>query len=167
MIVLLAAIPATVLVALFAFSRVNVSALPEPGKAETYLVNQSKRVIIRRSSRRITLPRADDLQASAAEGEKLYGVDCAACHGMQGTTPTDAGRWMYPRAASLPSPDVQRYSDAELFWIVKNGIRLSGMPGFGKTENDMNIRHLVDYVRTLADSRSKPPQVYDSKGLNP
>lgn len=55
------------------------------------------------------------------------------CHGPDGHTPTDSGRWMYPRASDLTSFPVQRYSDRELFWIVKNGIRLSGMPAFGKS----------------------------------
>jgi mono/diheme cytochrome c family protein len=44
---------------------------------------------------------------------------------------------------------VQRYSDQELFWILKNGIRLSGMPGFGRTESDEHIWTIVLYVRSL------------------
>jgi mono/diheme cytochrome c family protein len=60
---------------------------------------------------------------------------------------------MYPRAADLGSAEVQRYSDRELFWIVKNGIRLSGMPAFGKVESDEAIWDLVRFVRTLP---SKP-----------
>jgi mono/diheme cytochrome c family protein len=56
---------------------------------------------------------------------------------------------MYPRAADLTSRDSQFYSDRELFWIVKNGIRLSGMPAFGKVESDGHIWDLVLYVRSL------------------
>jgi len=59
---------------------------------------------------------------------------------------------MYPRAAQLASHEVQQYSDRELFWIVKNGIRLSGMPAFAKVESDEHIWNLVHYVRTLARS---------------
>ncbi len=55
----------------------------------------------------------------------------------------DAGRWMYPRAADLTSREVQRYSDRELFWIIKNGIRLSGMPAFAKVESDEHIWDIV------------------------
>ena len=57
-----------------------------------------------------------------------------------------------PRAADLGSADVQAYSDRELFWIVSNGIRLSGMPAFRKVESDEHIWNLVHYVRTLPDS---------------
>ena len=100
-------------------------------------------------------PALPNTQASVAEGDKLYGVECAACHGMEGSTPTDAERWMYPRAANLSSSEVQQYSDAELFWIVKNGIRLSGMPAFGKVETDANIWNLVRYVRSLHETREQ------------
>lgn len=44
---------------------------------------------------------------------------------------------------------VQSYSDQELFWIISNGIRFTGMPGFGKTESPDHIWGLVNYVRTL------------------
>ena len=70
-------------------------------------------------------------------------------HGSDGHTLTDNGRWMYPRASELTSPEVQKYSDREPFWIIKNGIRLSGMPAFGKVESDENIWDLVNYVKTL------------------
>lgn len=74
------------------------------------------------------------------------------CHGLSGRTQTDAGRWMYPRAADLGSAHVQQYSDRELFWIIKNGIRLSGMPAFGKVETDERIWDLVHYTRTFRSS---------------
>ena len=91
-------------------------------------------------------------QASIEEGDKLFGTECAACHGLDGHKPTDAGRWMYPRAADLTPPKVQQYSDRELFWIIKNGIRLSGMPAFGRVESDEHIWNLAHYVRTLRES---------------
>jgi len=63
---------------------------------------------------------------------------------------------MYPRAADLTSEQVQSFSDQELFWIIQNGIRDTGMPAFGKVESGDHIWNLVDYVRTLrGDSRSK------------
>ena len=65
---------------------------------------------------------------------------------------------MYPRAADLQSPKVQSYSDSELFWIVKNGIKLSGMPGFGKVEPDDHVWDLVLYVRTLPKSGPQTAQ---------
>ena len=135
---------------LFLVSRFTMSALPEPGRIETYLAGKAKQAFIHRSAHG-ALPAAPlDVKASIEEGDKLFGSECAACHGLDGHKPTDAGRWMYPRAADLTSRNVQEYSDQELFWIVKNGVRLSGMPAFGEVETNEHIWNLVHYVRTLA-----------------
>ena len=132
-----------------AFTQVRIGALQEPGHAEIVLATRAKRMLVRRSSREGVPPAPTNLQASIEEGDKLFGTECGACHGLDGHKPTDAGRWMYPRAADLTSSAVQQYSDCELFWIVKNGIRLSGMPAFGKVESDEHIWNLVHFVRTL------------------
>jgi len=56
---------------------------------------------------------------------------------------------MYPRVLDLGAPEVQRMTDRELFWIIKNGIRLSGMPGFAKILSDEQIWQATSYVRSL------------------
>lgn len=61
------------------------------------------------------------------------------CHGEDGRSPTVTGLSMYPPAPALDAAPIQQYSDAELFWITKNGIRLTGMPGFGKVYSDEQI----------------------------
>jgi mono/diheme cytochrome c family protein len=131
-----------------AVSRFSLTALDEPGRTETYLATQAKRFLVARDSREVP-PAPAATASSVAAGEKLYGVECATCHGLNGRTPTDNGRWMYPRAADLTSEQTQQYSDRELFWILKNGIRLSGMPAFGQVETDEHLWQLVHYVRTL------------------
>jgi len=133
---------------LTAATQFRLSALQEPGRTEIYLATKVKHILVHKDSRSVPLPPATT-PASVAEGRKLYGAECAVCHGLDGRTATDAGRWMYPRAANLASPDVQAYSDQDLFWIVKNGIRFSGMPAFGKVESDEHIWNLTHYVRTL------------------
>jgi mono/diheme cytochrome c family protein len=139
-------------VVIVGFAQIKLDALQEPGDLETALATQAKYILIRRSSRDGIPPAPTNLQASIEEGDKLFGTECAACHGLDGHKPTDAGRWMYPRAADLTSPEVQQYSDREMFWIVKNGIRLSGMPAFGRVESDEHIWNLAHYVRTLRGS---------------
>jgi len=136
--------------AIVGLAQIRLDALQEPGRVETALATRAKHILIRRSSRHGIPPAPTDLQTSIEKGDKLYGTDCGGCHGLDGNKLTDAGRWMYPRAARLASHEVEQYSDRELFWIVKNGIRLSGMPAFGKVESDEHIWNLVHYVRTLA-----------------
>jgi mono/diheme cytochrome c family protein len=140
-----------VVVAGVAVSRFSLTALDEPGQSESYLATKAKRMLVSRDSRGVSQGPAAT-PASVAAGEKLYGAECGTCHGLNARTPTDNGRWMYPRAADLTSEQVQQYSDRELFWIVRNGIRLSGMPAFGRVETDEHIWQLVHYVRSLSPS---------------
>ena len=130
-------------------TQIRIDALSEPGPIETYFANRAKHLLVHWSSGEGIPPAPTDLQASIKQGETLYSTDCAMCHGADGHSPTDNGRWMYPRASDLISPEVQKYTDRELFWIIKNGIRLSGMPAFGKVESDENIWHLTNHVRSL------------------
>jgi mono/diheme cytochrome c family protein len=135
-------------------SRLSLTALDEPGQAETYLATTAKHLLVARDSAGVP-PAPASTPDSAAAGQKLFGVECSMCHGLNGRTPTDNGRWMYPRAADLTSEQTQRYSDRELFWIVRNGIRLSGMPAFGKVETDEHIWQLIHYVRSLKPSAAR------------
>jgi len=134
--------------AVFAVNHIGISALDEPGRTETSLATKAKTWIVGRSARSVP-PGPPYTEASAAIGGMQFRGECASCHGLEGRQPTDIGRWMYPRTLDLGSREVQEWSDAELFWIIKNGIRLSGMPGFGKIHNDEQIWHLAHYVRSL------------------
>ncbi len=134
----------------FAFT-VSVSALDEPGSVETYIATKAKRWIVGRSARSELPPEPSSGDASIAVGRMLFGGLCASCHGFDGRTATALGSWMYPRVPDLGSPEVQEWSDAEFFWIIKHGIRLTGMPGFGNTQSGEEIWHLVHYTRTLGD----------------
>ena len=132
-----------------AFSSFTLSAIPSPGRNETYMATKAKHLMIARALRESIPPPPVDRAASAAQGDKLFAVRCSLCHGEDGRSQTPLGQWMYPRAADLSSEEVQSYSDEELFWVTKNGIRLSGMPAFAGSESDEHIWNLVDHVRTL------------------
>ena len=56
---------------------------------------------------------------------------------------------MSPRAPDLSTSLVRQWTDTELFWIIKNGIRMTGMPGFDRIHSDEEIVDLVWYVRSL------------------
>jgi mono/diheme cytochrome c family protein len=152
MLVVLIALALAVVVVIVGFTQIKLDALQEPGHVETVFATGAKHLLVRWSSREGIPPAPTNLPASVEEGDKLYATDCSMCHGPDGHTPTDSGRWMYPRAADLASPEVQQYSNREIFWIVKNGIRLSGMPAFGRVESDEHIWNMVHYVRTLRGS---------------
>jgi len=132
-----------------ALSCFNLAALPEPGRLETRSTTFAKRLLIHRASRQGIPPRPPDIKTSVENGGTHYGLDCSVCHSDDGHGQTPVGQWMYPRAADLTSKRVQNYSDEELFWIIQNGIRLTGMPAFGQVESPDHIWDLVNYVRAL------------------
>ena len=132
-----------------ALMRFNLAAREDPGRFETLVGNQAKRFFIYRASRRGIPPRPVDMKASVENGGSHYGLDCSVCHADDGRGQRQPGEWMYPRAADLTSKRVQSYSDEELFWIIQNGIRFTGMPAFDKVESSDHIWDLVNYMRTL------------------
>lgn len=138
-----------VLAVLATLMRFNLTALSEPGPLETLVANRAKRYLIHRVSGKGSPPRPRDAKASVENGGTHYGLDCSLCHGMDGRAQAPLGRWIYPRPADLTSKEVQSYSDEELFWIIQNGIRFTGMPAFGKVESPDHIWDMVNYVRTL------------------
>ena len=134
--------------------RFNLTAAPMPGPVETRLANLFKRFFIYRASLHEVPPRPQDTKASIERGSTHYGLNCGVCHADDGRAQRPPGQWMYPRASDLTSREVQSYSDQELFWIIQNGIRFTGMPAFADVESPDHVWDIVNYVRTLpADSQ--------------
>ncbi len=150
LLILVAIVVIIIAVAAYCLSQFNLSALPNPGATETSMANWTKAWLIGRAVRQSPPPPAP---ATRADASMAFSMECAQCHGQDGRMPTDIGGGMYPRASDLGSARVQRYSDAELFWIIKNGIRLSGMPAFGRVHSDTQIWNFVRYVRTLSPAK--------------
>jgi len=130
----------------------NLSANPEPTRLEARIATMGKHWIVSRSAREHPISEPTSGPSSLDSGGMTFNGDCAFCHGQDGRSPTDVGQAMYPRVPSLASPEVQQWSDAELFWIIRNGNRFTGMGAFGKTLTDDQIWDLVRFVRSLRDS---------------
>ncbi len=158
---------AVVALAWLALRQASIRALDEPGQAETYLANKAKRVLVGRAARHIGRPQPVDLSQSVMIGGMQFRARCASCHGLDGRTPSDIGSAMYPRVSDLGSAQVQEWSDAELFWIIQNGIRLTGMPGFGKSLSNEEIWPLVDYIRSLRNSSMRSDPVAEKSASAP
>lgn len=134
-------------------SAFTLSALEDPGRLEIYVATRGKRFLVGGAARDVSPPAGGAL--NAAVGRMQFVARCASCHGLDGRTPSEVGAGMYPRASNLGSPEVQRWSNAEMFWIIKHGIRLTGMPGFGKTLSDGEIWPLVAYIREIASEQKE------------
>ncbi len=85
-------------------------------------------------------------RADLAEGAAHYDDMCAVCHGEPGSDERSAiAQGLYPRPPRLRRTD--DWSDADLFWMIKNGIKMTGMPAFGATHSDEEMWSLVAFVR--------------------
>jgi mono/diheme cytochrome c family protein len=125
--------------------------------------------------RRLAIPRGErDRQnptpATAdviAAGMSHYADHCAACHANDGSGETEIGLGLYPRAPDMRQEPTQSLSDGELFHIIENGVRLTGMPawGDGSDESAEETWHLVHFIRHLP--RLTPQQLQQMQGLNP
>ncbi len=68
-------------------------------------------------------------ETKVVEGTAHFAAHCASCHGAPGVPPGDIADGLYPRPADLKN-SAARYTPGELFWILKNGIKMSGMPSW-------------------------------------
>ncbi len=89
-------------------------------------------------------------------GRFAFTGSCATCHGGSGDGKGIFGRDTYPDATDLTGPDAVAKTDAELFWIIKNGLAFTAMPAFGRQYTDGNIWAIVSYVRALQERKGEP-----------
>lgn len=98
--------------------------------------------------------RENPVPASAdviAKGLAHFADHCASCHANDGSGTTALGKGLYPRAPDLRLPGTQQLSDGTLFYIIENGVKLTGMPawGTGTSEGEAASWHLVRFIRHL------------------
>ena len=93
-------------------------------------------------------PAANDSRAVGA-GRAAYTGSCAVCHGAKGDGRGAFGRTTYPDATDFTSDAAKGKTDAQLFWIIKNGLGFTAMPAFGGQYKDDQIWAMVTYIRTL------------------
>jgi mono/diheme cytochrome c family protein len=96
--------------------------------------------------------RANPLPANygnLTEGRARFEQYCALCHGPDGKGTTLLGRSLYPPAADLTLPQVSKYTDGQLYWIISEGIRFSGMPATRAYSTEEQIWRLVLHLRQI------------------
>ncbi|TMC74894.1 MAG: c-type cytochrome [Chloroflexi bacterium] len=93
-------------------------------------------------------PVANDSRALGT-GRAAYTGSCAVCHGAKGDGRGAFGRTTYPDATDFTSDAAKSKTDAQLFWIAKNGLGFTAMPAFGSQYKDDEIWAMVAYIRAL------------------
>lgn len=100
-------------------------------------------------------------------GMTHFADHCAVCHGNDGGGDTLFGRGMYPRPPDLRSRETQAMTDGELFHVIENGVRFTGMPSFGdgSAQASKDTWHLVRFIRHLP--RISKAELAEMAALNP
>jgi len=90
----------------------------------------------------------DNLASRGAAGFQEFDEMCVQCHSAPGRERSAVGKGLRPDPPSLTNASEQ-WSPSEIFWIVKNGIDMTGMPAFGPTHDDQTIWNIVALVSSL------------------
>lgn len=134
--------------AVVAAGMLDPAASVPPGALETRLARFAlDRAVARRAPRSPNPLKADPevLRGGLAHYKSM----CVTCHGAPGVDASEAGSGLNPPAPDLSLGRVQKRTDGELFWLVQNGVRMTGMPAFGPTHKDEEIWKIVAFLRHL------------------
>ena len=144
---------------------VGCTASQKPSKVEEALANAAKDVAIpiRAQDLKNPVPNTTDV---IEQGRHIYDQTCSLCHGSDGHGRTNLGLGMYPPVMDLTSPHVQHWTDAELFWIIQNGVRMTGMPSFQAILSGDDTWKLTHLIHALPRLDAAAPAGMPATGSN-
>ncbi|MFZ0520484.1 MAG: c-type cytochrome [Candidatus Acidiferrales bacterium] len=163
---LLLAIPVIMaIVGLWWLMSTGLSARDAPGAFETRFARTMHRLAIPSNVRTLSNP----MQASPellVEARRHFADHCASCHGNDGSGKTEMGQKLNPRVPDMRAAETQSLSDGELYYIIENGVRSTGMPAWGSGgTSDHDTWHLVLFIRHLPQLTQEDMQ--DMQNSNP
>lgn len=106
-------------------------------------------------------------QENFVAAREHFADHCASCHANDGGGSTEMGRNLYPKVPDMRLPRTQNLSDGELFYIIENGVMLTGMPGWstGTPEGEKASWQLVHFIRRLPSLT--PEDLQEMERFNP
>ena len=149
-------------ISIITMMRRGLSARGEPTFTETVIARSMRRFATPSAMRNMKNPIALT-DATLAAAREHWADHCATCHGNDGSGQTDIGRSLYPKAPDMRQAATQQMTDGELFSIIRNGVRLTGMPAWGGDEAE-NWK-LVHFVRHLP--KLTPEEIAEMEKQNP
>jgi mono/diheme cytochrome c family protein len=124
------------------------SAREKPSRLEEFLARHARKITTPAGAKALKNPypvTPESLRAAQA-----HWVDhCASCHGLDGSANTPLGQNMYPQAPDMRDAGTQGLSDGELYYIISNGVRFTGMPAWGSEHTPEETWQLVSFIRRL------------------
>ncbi len=127
----------------------DVAATSPHGGFTTWLFNTTKHQSVERQARGIDLPELDSEQLRRA-GINEFDEMCAGCHTAPGAQPSPLAQGLNPAPPDLDI-SAKNLTPEELFWTIKFGIKMTGMPGWGPTHSDEDLWGVVAFIQALPD----------------
>src|ERR1700704_4270785 len=119
----------------------------EPTRIERWVARAVRSAAVPPTAKTRANPAANTSEI-LAEARAHWADHCAGCHSNDGSGDTPMGKQMYPPAPDMRADATQQLSDGELFFIIENGIRLTGMPAWGG-HDEADSWKLVHFIRHL------------------
>jgi mono/diheme cytochrome c family protein len=149
----------------FIMVRRGFSAREQPSWIESALATTMRNMAIPATAKRMKNP-VENTPETLMEAEAHWADHCATCHANNGSGETEMGRNLYPKAPDMRLNPTQALSDGELYYTIKNGIRLTGMPAWGEPgDADQESWKLVHFIRHLPKLAAEEEKRMES--LNP
>lgn len=140
----------------------DIAASASDSPMAQWVLNGTFESAVRREGRGIKRP-GDFTAAMIAAGAGEYKGMCQHCHGGIGVKPDEWATGMHPRPPDLTGKDAGELSPAEVFWLVKHGVRMTGMPAFGSTHDDATIWNIAAFVKALPRMTSAQYAAYKTE----
>ena len=145
----------------------GLSARATPTALEASLARNARRLSWPRAARAARNPIASSPEV-LREARLHFADHCAVCHGNDGGGDSMLGRGLYPKPPDLRQSQTQNLSDGEIFWIIENGVRFTGMPAFGgghgSTEDSWKLVLFIRHLPDLAAEERLEMERYNPKG---
>jgi mono/diheme cytochrome c family protein len=125
------------------------SAREQPSWMERTMALNARKIATPADAKSLANPRQQQTAEMIAEADEHFVEHCSICHGIDGRGDTNIGRNLYPKVPDMSRPDTQQLGDGELYYIISNGIRLTGMPAWGSEDKPEAIWDLVSLIRRL------------------
>ena len=127
---------------------IDPSAISPHSSLARWALSKTMHVSVKRRASKIEVPEFTDEMRLA--GANDFNSMCAGCHGAPGQEPEAMGKGLNPAPPDL-AESAEQATAAELFWVTKNGVKMTGMPAWGETHDDASIWPVVAFITTLPD----------------
>ena len=146
------------------FIQRGFSARDQPTAIETFIARTARRLATPANMKNAKNPFPATPEV-LAEGRAHFADHCAVCHANNGSGQTTMGQGMYPKPPDLRLAQTQELTDGEIYSIIHNGVRLTGMPAWGDVDNDPDSWKLVVFIRHLPKLTEQEEK--EMEALNP